>query len=106
MVLSHSYAELRGNNKICWIRGAVKDKVKVKTTELSRFFRSIDCKPPVWWCCWCGDHYESVIYDIATITHTSCRGRPRLLAIYMTSWSGPRDTLGYISPIPAFQFEF
>jgi len=37
-VASHNYAELRGNNKICWIRGVVKDKVKVKTTELSRFF--------------------------------------------------------------------
>jgi len=31
---------------ICWLQGAVKDKVKVKTTEFSRFFRSNDCKPP------------------------------------------------------------
>ena len=35
MPLCHSYAGLRGNNMI---RGAVKGKVKVKTTELSRFF--------------------------------------------------------------------
>ena len=34
-VASYSYAGLRGNNMI---RGAVKGKVKVKTTELSRFF--------------------------------------------------------------------
>jgi len=34
-VASHSYAELRGNNMI---RGAVKDKVKVKVTDVSRLF--------------------------------------------------------------------
>jgi len=34
-VASHSYAELRGNNMT---RGAVKDKVKVKMTDVSRYF--------------------------------------------------------------------
>jgi len=37
-VASYSYAELTGNNIRSEIQGAVKDKVKVKTTELSRFF--------------------------------------------------------------------
>jgi len=46
MILSHSYAELTGNNIRSEIQGAVKDKVKVKTTKFSRFFWSIDCKPP------------------------------------------------------------
>jgi len=45
-----SYAELeRGNIMIrpAGIRGAVKDKVKVKTTDVSRFFRSTECKSPM-----------------------------------------------------------
>jgi len=29
------------------IRGAVKDKVKVKVTDVRRLFRSNECKPPV-----------------------------------------------------------
>ena len=39
-VASHSYAELRGNNMIrsAGTRGAVKDKVKVKATDVSRLF--------------------------------------------------------------------
>ena len=39
-VASQTYAELRGNNMIrsAGTRGAVKDKVKVKVTDVSRLF--------------------------------------------------------------------
>jgi len=76
-----SYAELTGNNiRSVGIRGAVKDKVKVKVTDVSRyFFRSNECKPPVLLQMW-------VSFDIRNMIsqrNTSCRGRHVIGGIYM-----------------------
>ena len=88
------------------IRGAVKDKVKVRVTNVSRYFFGASIVSLR------GDVADEgilmmfLIYDIATITIRVAAVAHVIGGIYMTSWSGPRDTLGYISPIPAFQFNF
>ena len=40
-----------------WIRGAVKDKVKVRTTDVSRFFGATNVSLR-WWCCRYGYPYD------------------------------------------------
>ena len=80
------------------IRGAVKDKVKVKTTDVSRFFFgatnvSLRC------CCRCGYPYD--VRDlISQQSQIRVAAVATLLAVYMTLWSGLGDTQ-IISPILA-----
>jgi len=66
------------------IRGAVKDKVKVKVTDVSRFFfRSNECKPPVML------QIGVSLYDACNmisqqLTNYELPQSPTLLAVYMT----------------------
>ena len=101
-VASYSYVELRGNNLLEYEEQS-RMRSRSRWQMSVDYFRSIDCKPPVMLQMWGPLWVRNIWYR--NNHKYELPQSPTLLAVYMTSWSGPRDTLGYISPVPAtFKF--
>ena len=97
-----SYAELRGHIMIrpAGTRGAVKDKVKVKTTDVSRFFFGAS-NVSLRWCCRCGYPYD--VRNMISQQDTRCRKVAYVIGGIYDAIEWPRGHSDYLADHSSIQ---